>query len=67
MDYRVIKDFIAREDCKQYKAGELFACLESDRAKILIERGYIKPEADSVPEPEKPQKAKAKRAVKKKE
>lgn len=59
MNYRVIKDFIAKEDLHQYKAGDTFACLDAARAEILIERGYVaRPESKPEPEPEKPQKAK---------
>lgn len=71
MNYRVIKYFIAREDCKEYKAGDTFACLDPARADFLIEQGFIAEEkAQEEPKPEKkePQKAKAvtKRTTKKK-
>lgn len=70
MNYRVIRPFIAREDCKEYKAGDTFACLDPARAQILIDKKYIAESEAKEPEPEKPQpKAKAvasKRATKKK-
>ena len=71
--YRVIKDFISKDDLKQYKAGEEITRLDASRAEHLISRGYISEveaaheEAEAEPEPEKkPQKAKAASKGKKK-
>lgn len=73
--FRVVKDFISKDDLKQYKAGEEITRLDASRAEHLISRGYISEveaeaaheEAEAEPEPEKkPQKAKAASKGKKK-
>lgn len=41
MDYRVIKDFIDKNTLSEFKAGDNYACPDSDRADSLILMGYL--------------------------
>lgn len=77
--FRVVKDFISKDDLKQYKAGEDFACLDIERAEKLLTKGYIveriedvppeepEPEPEEKPQEEPEKKAKAKASKGKKE
>lgn len=54
MDYLVIKDFIERVTLKQYKAGDKYTCLDTERASFLIRTGYLaKPTEKEVEKPKK--------------
>lgn len=41
MDYRVIKDFIDKNTLSEFKAGDNYACPDSERADSLILMGYL--------------------------
>lgn len=41
MDYRVIKDFIDKNTLFEFKAGDNYACPDSERADSLILMGYL--------------------------
>lgn len=58
MEYLVIKDFIERVTLKLYKAGDKYACLDTERASFLIRTGYLaKPTEKEVEKPKKTAKA----------
>lgn len=41
MEYRVIKDFIDKNTLSEFKAGDNYACPDSERADSLILMGYL--------------------------
>lgn len=41
MDYRVIKDFVDKNTLSEFKAGDNYACPDTERADSLILMGYL--------------------------